>query len=319
MALYQLGSKGPEVKKIQLRLKALGYYLGNIDSDFGGATRAAVEAFQANKSLGIDGVVGPITWRALFDSEIKDPAISKKPIDLRCLALTGSFETGKGIPDCFAGISGDFDGQGISFGVLQWNFGQGSLQPLMQEMIDLHNDVIKSVFQTNYDALTAALASSKRDLMKFARSIQDPIKHFIYEPWKGMFATLGRTDEFCEIERKFARTTFDAAIALCEEYDLWSQRAAALMFDIKTQNGSINRDVKKRIMEGYAVLAGNLSQQDLEVKRMRLIANLRAEAANPIWIEDVRTRKLCCASGAGVVHGVAYDLEGQYGITLKTF
>lgn len=41
----------------------------------------------------------------------------------------------------------------------------------------------------------------------------------------------------------------------------------------------------------------------------------RAETANRAWVEDVRTRKLCIANG-GVVHGIPYDLEGQFGISL---
>jgi peptidoglycan hydrolase-like protein with peptidoglycan-binding domain len=33
--------------------------------------------------------------------------------------------------------------------------------------------------------------------------------------------------------------------------------------------------------------------------------------------EDVRARKLCIAKGEGVVHGVRYNLEEQFGIQLK--
>lgn len=43
------------------------------------------------------------------------------------MRITGGFETSG---DPFAAVAGDFDGQGISLGVLQWNIGQGSLQPL---------------------------------------------------------------------------------------------------------------------------------------------------------------------------------------------
>jgi hypothetical protein len=317
MAVYRLGSNGPEVKKIQLRLKALGYYGDNIDSDFGGATQVAVEAFQEQEGLEVDGEVGPITWRRLFDTEIKEPAVSKKALDYRCLALTGSFETGKGIPDCFAGISGDFDEQGISFGVLQWNFGQGSLQPLLQEMVDQHGDVLRAVFQSQCDQLVSVLASPQRETMKFARSIQDPIKHFIFEPWKGMFVTLGRTEEFQGIEVRHARITHEAALQLCSEYELWSERAVALMFDIKTQNGSISRGVKAQIKQDFAGLSSRLSGEELEVAKLCVIANRRADAANPLWAEDVRARKLCCANGEGNVHGINYDLEAQYGIALK--
>lgn len=45
------------------------------------------------------------------------------------LRSTGNFETNG---DPFAQVAGDFDGQGISAGVLQWNIGQATLQPLVK-------------------------------------------------------------------------------------------------------------------------------------------------------------------------------------------
>ena len=212
MACYSLGSVGSEIKRIQQRLKTLGYYQGIVDANFGGITKSAVESFQRDNRLEVDGKVGPLTWRQLFAGEIKDPSITRKPLAYRCLALTGSFETGKGIPDCFSGLSGDFDGQGISFGVLQWNFGQKSLQPLLREMCDQHPDIMKSVFQSQYDMLVKALDSSQSEIMKFAREIQHPVKHFVYEPWRDMFVALGRTPEFQDIETKYAHETFEKAI-----------------------------------------------------------------------------------------------------------
>ncbi|MEW6619257.1 MAG: peptidoglycan-binding protein [bacterium] len=66
MAVYKPGSKGKEVKEIQKRLKALGYYQGAIDGDFGEGTASAVKSFQKEKNLTIDGIVGPTTWKILF-------------------------------------------------------------------------------------------------------------------------------------------------------------------------------------------------------------------------------------------------------------
>lgn len=57
--LYQRGSKGPEVSRIQGRLKELGYYRGLVDGDFGGGTESAIKAFQEAEGLTVDGVVGP--------------------------------------------------------------------------------------------------------------------------------------------------------------------------------------------------------------------------------------------------------------------
>lgn len=69
MAIYKKDSKRKEVKRIQERLKELGYYKKKIDGDFGGGTEAAVKAFQKAKGLTVDGVVGPKTWKALFKEE----------------------------------------------------------------------------------------------------------------------------------------------------------------------------------------------------------------------------------------------------------
>lgn len=45
------------------------------------------------------------------------------------LQLTGHFEDSDAP---WSAVSGNFDGMGVSLGVLQWNLGQGSLQPLVQ-------------------------------------------------------------------------------------------------------------------------------------------------------------------------------------------
>ena len=317
MGVYKIGSKGEEVKKIQERLKALGCYRGPIDGDFGGGTEAAVKAFQKAQKITVDGIVGSETWKALFKEKIPEPSIVSQPLEFKSLALTGSFETGRGIPECFTGLGGDFDGQGMSFGVLQWNFGQGTLQPLLRNMLEKHPRIVKNIFQTNYSILKEALDSDKEELMAFARSIQHPVQHYVYEPWRGMFKALGRTEEFQKIEVRHAGNLFRSAMKLCLEYGLWSERASTLMFDIKVQNGSISDLVKTQILSDFKNLPRDLPREELEVRRMRIVANRRAEASNPKWIEDVRARKLCCANGGGIVHGIHFDLEGQFGIKLE--
>lgn len=62
------GAKNNLVLKVQERLKALGYYGGNLDSTFGYTTKQAVDAFQRRNNLKADGVVGPITWAKMMDA-----------------------------------------------------------------------------------------------------------------------------------------------------------------------------------------------------------------------------------------------------------
>ncbi|MCX7904052.1 MAG: spore cortex-lytic enzyme [Caloramator sp.] len=64
-ASYKIGSKGDIVKKIEEKLKALGYFKGNPDNYFGKDTQDAVKKFQRAKGLKADGVVGSNTLRAL--------------------------------------------------------------------------------------------------------------------------------------------------------------------------------------------------------------------------------------------------------------
>lgn len=319
MDTYRLGSRGSEVRQIQEKLRGLGLYRGPLDGDFGGGTQSAVMRFQRARGLEADGTVDGPTWTALCGGTIAPPRLLQEGLPLRCLALTGTFETGTSAPECFCGLGGDFDGQGISFGVLQWNFGQGSLQPLLLEMIEQHGPVARDVFGAYLDPLHEALAAPREELMEFARSVQHPVKHTVFEPWKGMARTLGRTPEFQEIQARHARDKFDRAIRMCREYGLVSERAAALMFDIVVQNGSIGAVVRAQILNELKRLPGNLPPQQREVRAMEIVANRRAEAANPRWVDDVRSRKLCIARGEGTVHGIPYDLQAQFGIALRPF
>lgn len=63
--LLRYGVKGSDVKALQQRLAALKYYPGAADGKFGAYTLEAVWAFQEVQGLKVDGVVGPVTVRAL--------------------------------------------------------------------------------------------------------------------------------------------------------------------------------------------------------------------------------------------------------------
>lgn len=86
--LLKKGSKGDDVKAIQ---SALHCYPDGI---FGNLTEEAVRDFQELHGLGVDGIVGPLTWEAIFtDSSLKK---SKRRINLIVIHCTGT-EEGKDV------------------------------------------------------------------------------------------------------------------------------------------------------------------------------------------------------------------------------
>lgn len=65
----QNGASGADVKKLQQKLKDLGYYAGSVDGNFGDGTEAAVMAYQLKNNLTVDGKAGPATQRAIYGSK----------------------------------------------------------------------------------------------------------------------------------------------------------------------------------------------------------------------------------------------------------
>ena len=69
--VLRTGSRGQEVKDLQSRLKALGYYTDEIDGQFGAMTKTAVIEFQKANGLDADGMAGKETKELLFSVNAK--------------------------------------------------------------------------------------------------------------------------------------------------------------------------------------------------------------------------------------------------------
>jgi hypothetical protein len=69
LSVLRKGSEGDQVKALQRMLYAMGYDVGPVDGIFGSKTDAAVRAYQKNKGLTVDGIVGQQTWTKLLGSK----------------------------------------------------------------------------------------------------------------------------------------------------------------------------------------------------------------------------------------------------------
>ena len=61
----KFGSKGSDVKALQVKLRACGYWHAGSDGLYGTTTEQAVMAVQKVYRLDRDGVVGPATWKVI--------------------------------------------------------------------------------------------------------------------------------------------------------------------------------------------------------------------------------------------------------------
>lgn len=74
------GSRGENVLKMQQRLSDLGYSISKLDGVFGRNTLAAVQAFQKDHGLKVDGVAGPKTLTVLYAAAAPTEAPTPTPL-----------------------------------------------------------------------------------------------------------------------------------------------------------------------------------------------------------------------------------------------
>lgn len=84
--LSKIGSRGEEVRKIQKKLKELGYYKGSVDGIYGSGTQKAVKSFQKNCGITADGIAGPKTLKFLGLSSSGSSSSSYSQNDINLLA-----------------------------------------------------------------------------------------------------------------------------------------------------------------------------------------------------------------------------------------
>lgn len=230
----------------------------------------------------------------------------------KCFNLTAAFEGGG-----YAALSGNFDGQGLSAGFLQWNLGQGTLQPLLLAYWQANPkaftmactqyvDFYKRTMDLTQELLTVA-HMDKASAVRWAIERQDK-DHRLMAHWTKVFKALAGVPEFQGVQRRFASSYLERAKAYLRTYGFSSERGLALCFDICVQMGSILKGAHDRY--AAAVKPGMTEQQKLEA-----MATAIAPQGGP-WARDVLARKMTIAKGAGIVHGRPYQLERDFGITL---
>jgi peptidoglycan hydrolase-like protein with peptidoglycan-binding domain len=292
--LFAKGASGEIVRKIQRRLKAEGFDPNGIDGRYGDDTRKAVRAFQTSSQLGPSGEVDVTTWQKLMAKPV--PGVRD-----RALQVTAAFEGHD-----FTLAQGNFDGAGITWGIIGFTLAHGELSKIVLEIQRQAPQLVKQAFGAKTQELLEIMRAPKAKQMAFANSISlGASKARLAEPWRTGFRKFGELKQVQEVQLARANNDyFQPARRTAQTLRLKTELGLALAFDVHVQNGGIDPDARAEIKRHVAQHPME-REQDLRVA----IAHAVANNSNPQSRQDVLSRKLTIATGSGTVHGGAFVLR----------
>ena len=285
--------QGELIKKVQQALINRDLLHDIADGVFGGNTERAVQDFQQQNNLPSTGKVDDQTLQQLMASSAPD-------LKQRCLQITAEFE-GTG----FTKAVGNFDGAGITWGIIGFTLSNGELGAVLRDIRSKHPAVFTAAFGELESRIVEVLGSSHADQIHFANSISvGSSKMRIQDAWAKAFEKLGSDPGVQDIQLQRTERFFDIAVRDQQRFDVQNELGLALCFDIAVQNGGIDGTerarIKTKIDQNHPA-----TQQDLRI----IIANVVAENSRPQFIEDVRRRKLTIATAEGTVHGSRFAVK----------
>lgn len=252
------------------------------------------------------------------------------------LKITGHFEDSA---DPLGAVSGNFDGMGISLGVLQWNIGSNSLQPIIRvvgkaaatsTMPTYGEDLWKAGNSTVADGLAIVRAWQPNN--KLPKACFNELKSYVRSP------------PFQARQMVVARNVGNTAWSTAQDWAAKrgnanvSKKEFCWFFDIFTQNGGLKTLTPKQV-QAYldnhgASSADHLICDWLDARTddtrgakdsrkngtlwrdavadddmfLFVASFLRIQLSNPLWQSDAMNRKGTITIRHGWVHGDLHDL-----------
>ena len=250
------------------------------------------------------------------------------------LNISGSFEGSTG----WVNLTNDFDGQGLSLGLLNQCLGQGSLQPLLIRLRDEHPETLQAlVGPERLKSLLGMLAKWQKDAAfglasaplsaldnpdedggpqataANAESVRWAVANLYdagdkFKPaWAGELSALAASPEYVSLQVAAAARLHDRALADEARAGVRELRAYLFLFDIQVQNGGLypgDFDDYAAYRRGHPKAGATALLEEL--------LDLRLRHVKTKYKPDVRARKLAVIRGTGKVHGETRNLPAQY-------
>jgi N-acetylmuramoyl-L-alanine amidase CwlA len=253
------------------------------------------------------------------------------------LEITGHFEDAT---DPFGGVSSDFDGMGISLGVLQWNIGSGSLQPLI---INAGRETVLATMPQHGKELWQSCTAPINQGLEIVRRWQH--KGRLDIAVKTELKAFAHSNAFINEQIRHAQIVAQHAWNAAVNWNTQLDREAPSLhqfcwfFDLFTQNGGLKgispNDVVNFIHHTQSDKADDLvcdwlagqqsashgesdarknaalwrNSQNIISLELLIASYLRAQKSKVEWRVDVLNRKGTIAMKSGWVHGVERDFS----------
>jgi hypothetical protein len=257
----------------------------------------------------------------------------------KALEITGGFENA-GNP--WAGVTGNFDGQGISCGIIQWCLGQGDLQVLMTKRVA--PEVVHKYMPTYGDKFLSMCKLSPDDAVEASLEFQtgSRVNDGPLAELKELFAS----PEMVDAQMAWCEGTGTSAMKLATQWAKDTRGANPTLkefcwfFDLITENGGM-KDVWYQNVKHWIDIHGNLAAAknavckwlsgitkdmygssdahknaslwnevtDMHDIELLILGYLRCRKSRDQFQADVCNRRGTLAIARGYVHGDFYKFE----------
>lgn len=222
-------------------------------------------------------------------------------------SVTAGFETSG---DRFQQVTGNFDGAGLSFGPVQWNFKSKTLVPLFRKFQETDESALRGCFtdEVDYDEWLKVLDLPVEQQIAWANDISTGRGgHDVVQPWKGYLQAVGRVPKFRAIMVEQALRKYGARLLKAVKYlqslkpnvQIDHLRCLCSLYDLVIQQGSLDK--------AQGAIEERVRREDPrdQFQLVGIAVEERGRKANRQWQADCVSRRL------GILHGVPETVEGR--------
>jgi hypothetical protein len=243
-----------------------------------------------------------------------------------CLQISGSFENGDPAYDA---ITGNFDGMGISVGILQWNAGAGSLSTLIRQAAQCSSAEAVNAFFSNGEDVASLARMGAAESLRFCIAAFLPDGKNLSPQAVMDWQSFLQSDASVQAQLQLATNGVLAkANSLAEQFSrTMNMRDISFFFDVATQSGGMSnsRGSVVPLVEGApntyeaAIQMAQIKssktaqywtqtcQMDEQARHLLHYAYQRALLSRPEYVWDALSRRGAIACRGGVVHGSWFD------------